>query len=185
LLYFETVAIVIFLILEELLQDNVLIFLQNTSFAVDEGGKETKILCGEVSAPHAGSLSIEAFDQIIDFLLSDCRLDGFGVVLKYPHKALLNVLSVDVFRVLEEEVDPPRQVELVLLVTHHDFLQQLVNALENLLDSDPLGAVSRCLGVLLNEDKGNEEVVDDLYKQFSSARFNKNLLDERIGGVSR
>lgn len=64
----------------------------------------------------------------------------------------------------EEEVDPPRQVELVLLVSHHYLLQQLVNTLENLLDSDSLGAVYRCFGVFLDEDKGNEEVVDDLYK---------------------
>lgn len=122
MLYFESIAIEILFVLEELLQNNVLIFLQNTSLAVDESGKETKILCGEVSASHAGSFSIETFDQIVDFLLSDCRLDGLGVVLKNPHKALLNVLSVDVFGVLEEEVDPPRQVKLVLLVAHHDFL---------------------------------------------------------------
>ena len=43
--------------------------------------------------------------------------------MKDAHKALLNVLSVDIFGVLEEEVDPPGQVELVLLVTYHDLLQ--------------------------------------------------------------
>lgn len=97
MLYFESIAIEIFLIFEELLQNNILVFLQNSSLAVDEGRKESKVLCGEVTASHAGSLSIEAFDQIIDFLFSDGGLDGFGVVLKYAHEAFLDVLSVDVF----------------------------------------------------------------------------------------
>ena len=47
-----------------------------------------------------------------------------------------------------------------------------------------MGAVHRCLGVLLNEDKWNEEVVNDLYQQLSRASLNKDLLNEGVGSVS-
>lgn len=85
---------------------------------------------------------------------------------------------------LQEEVHPTRQVELVLLVPHHDLLEQLVHSLEDLLDADSLGTVYRRLRVLFDEDEGHKEVVDDLDEEFGGASLDEYLLDEWIGGVA-
>lgn len=70
---------------------------------------------------------------------------------------------------LEEQIDPPRKIELILLVTHNDLFQQFVGALEDILDPDPLYTVHRGLGVLFDEDKRNEEMVNVLNKQLSGS----------------
>lgn len=100
-----------------------MVFLEDSSLTVDEGGEKTEVLGGQLSTPHAGSFSVEAFDEIVNLLLSDGCLDGLGVVLEDPHQAFLNILSIDIFGVLEEEIDPPGQVELVLFVAHNDLLK--------------------------------------------------------------
>lgn len=63
---------------------------------------------------------------------------------------------------LQEDIHPPRKVELVLLVSHHDLFEEFVDSLEDLLDADSLGSILGGLGVLFDEYEWDEEVVDDL-----------------------
>lgn len=82
---FETITEVIILVFEEFIKDDVLVFLQNTVFTFNEGGEESEILCREISGSHSLGFFLKAFDQIIDFLLSNGCLDGFGIVLENAH----------------------------------------------------------------------------------------------------
>ena len=131
-LYFEAEAKQVVFILEEVLQNYILVFLQNAVFALDERRKQPQVLGSQLSRTFATGLNIKTIDQVSNLLLGDGRLDGLGVVLQDAHQALLDVLSVDVFGVFQEEVHPPRQVELILTVTHHDFLQKTVNPLKDI-----------------------------------------------------
>lgn len=49
----EPVAILIIFVLEEFLQNQVLVFLEHSGLAVDEGGEETEVLGREFSSTHA------------------------------------------------------------------------------------------------------------------------------------
>lgn len=85
----------------------------------------------------------------------------------------------------QEQIDPPRKIELVLLVSHNYLFQQFVGALEDVLDPDPLNTINRCLWIFFDEDKRYEEMVNVLNKQLSGASLHQYLLDKRIGSVSR
>jgi hypothetical protein len=78
----ESVAILIVLVLEEFLENQVLIFLEDSAFAVNEGGKESQVFGREFAPPTAGSLCVEAFDEIVDLFFRDGGFDGLGVILE-------------------------------------------------------------------------------------------------------
>lgn len=120
--HLETIAVFVIVVLEEFLKDNVLVLLEDSGLAVDEGREKTKVLGGQLATSHPRSLSIEALNQIIYFLFGDGCLDGLRIVLKDADKTLLDVFSVDVLGMLEEEIDPSRKVKFILFISHHDLL---------------------------------------------------------------
>ena len=121
-LHLEAIAVLVDIVLEELLKDDVLVFLEHSGLTVDEGREQSQVLGGQLAASRPGSLGVEALDQIIDLLLGNGRLDGRRVVLQDANQAFLDVFPVDILGVLEEEIDPPREVKFVLLVPHHYLL---------------------------------------------------------------
>jgi hypothetical protein len=122
-------------------------------------------------------------DEVDDLFFGDCGLNRQGVVLQNTHQTLLDVLSVDVLGVFQEEVDPPRQVELVLAVSHHDLLKQAIDTLKDVGETHLPDSVHRSFRVVLDVLEPLIELENDLDEKFSGASVHQDLLDGRVGGV--
>ncbi len=99
---FKPIAIFIFFILEKFIKNQILIFLEDSILAFNKGRKQSKIFCSQLSSSHSGCFIIETFDEIIYFFLTNSSLNSFWIILKNSNQALLNILPINIFRMLQE-----------------------------------------------------------------------------------
>lgn len=112
---------------------------------------------GEISLIMLRCLLEEIIDQLVDSLLSDHSSDGDWVILEDIDQTLLDEWLVDVVRLLQEELNPPREVDLVLQEIFNDLLDQDVGQFENFRE---FGADGSVLGELLAAEDLLEGVVE-------------------------
>lgn len=85
----------------------------------------------------------------------------------------------------QEEVHPPRQVELVLAVSHHDLLEQAVDTFEDVGKTHLPDSVHCRFRVVLDVLESLIELENDLDEKFCGASVHEDLLDGRVRGVPR
>lgn len=168
-----------------MLKDDVLVFFEDAFFAADEGREEPKVFGGQFGCPLAVGLEVEALDEVDYFGFVNGCLDGLGVVLEDADKTLLNVLSVDVFGVFEEEVDPAGQVEFVFAVADYDLFEETIDAFKDVSESHLSYAIHCGIWVVFNVLEPLVQLVNDLDEQLSGSGVHNNLLNGRVGGVPR
>lgn len=126
---------------------------------------------GEISLIVLRCLLEEIIDQLIDSLLGDHSSDRNRIILEDIDQTLLDEWLVDVVRLLQEELNPPREVDLVLQEILDDLLDQDVGQFEDFRD---LGADGSVLGELLAAEDLLEGVVereDQLNDQLGDTRL--------------
>ena len=97
--------------------------------------------------------------------------------MKDANETFLDIGSVDVVGVLQEEVDPSREVDSVVLVSDGYFLKQFVGAFKNLRNLVSDGSVFGRFVVTLDFFKRFIQDEKNLNQEFSDACFDKNLLN--------
>jgi hypothetical protein len=172
-------------VFEEVVEDDVLVLLYDFVFAADEGGKEAEVLGGERTLRVLLSLFEEIANEVLDFALVNGGLDGDGIVVKDVNETLLGVGLIDVVGVLEEEVDPPGNVDPVFLEISGYVLKQDVGVLEDLGDLEADGPILRGFAVELYELEGVVEVVDDLDQDLYDTCLHEDALHGAVGGVGK
>ena len=184
-LHLELEVPVVELAHEEPREDLLLVLLEDDVVASDEGGEQPEVLGGEVALAGLRGLLEEVVDEFVDGLLGDHGADGDRVVLEDVDEALLDEGLVDVVGLLQEELDPPGEVDLVLQEVLDYLLHQDVGELEDLGD---LGADGAVLGELLAAQDLLEGVVqreDQLDDQLRDARLHQDLLHLQNRAVAR
>lgn len=126
---------------------------------------------GEISLVVLRCLLEEIIDQLVDSLLGDLGSDGDWVVLKDIDQTFLDEWLVDVVGLLQEELNPAGEVDLVLQEIFYDLLDQDVGEFEDLRN---FGADGSILGELLAAEDLLEGVVereDQLNDQLGNTRL--------------
>lgn len=129
------------------------------------------MLGGEISLVVLCCLLKEIINQLIDSLFGDLGSNGDWVVLKDVDQTFLDEWLVDVVRLLQEELNPAGEVDLVLQEIFYDLLDQDVGQFEDLRD---LGADGSVLGELLAAEDLLEGIVereDQLNDQLGNTRL--------------
>jgi hypothetical protein len=119
----------VLVVLEETVQNDLLVFLYDSIFAFDESREKSQVFCCQESL--APCLLKERIDEFNDFVLGNGRLNRSRVVLQNANQTFLNVRSVYVVGMLEEKVDPSREVNSVVFISDGNLLEKLVSALKN------------------------------------------------------
>lgn len=112
---------------------------------------------GEISLVVLRCLLEEIIDQLVDSLLGDLGSNGDWVILKDVDQTFLDEWLVDVVGLLQEELNPAGEVDLVLQEIFYDLLDQDVGEFEDLRD---FGADGPVLGELLAAEDLLEGVIE-------------------------
>jgi hypothetical protein len=143
------------------------------------------MLGGEIALTLLRGLLEEVVDELVNDVLGDHCANGDGVVLEDVDQALLDEGPVDVVRLLQEQLDPSREVDLVLQEVLHDFLHKDVAQLEDLSDLQANGAVLSDVVVAEDLLEGLVEREDELDDELGNAGFHQYLLhlqDRTVAG---
>lgn len=124
-------------------------------------------------------------DEIDNLFFSDGGFDGEGIVLKDADQALLNVLPIYVLGVLDEQIDPSGEIELVLAVADHYFFKESIDSLEHIRETHLAYSIHRRVIVVFDVPEAFVELEDYLDQQLSSPCIYQDLLDDRVRSVTR
>lgn len=129
----------VLVVLEETIQNDLLVFFDHSIFALDESWEKSQVFCCQKGL--APCLFKERIDELNDFVLGNGSLNRPWVVLQNTNQTFLNVGSVDVIGVLEEKVDPSREVNSVVFISNCNLLEKLIGAFEDFRDLVSQGPV--------------------------------------------
>jgi hypothetical protein len=156
------------------LQHQILVDFDDVVGAFDEGRQEPQVLD---LGPFFLGLLDEHLHEGGDGLFGDGLPNGDAIILEDADQALLDAGLVNLVRVLHNPLHPPRDIDSVLGVIHHDFLQQLVAVLEDL---DQLRVLRAVVCRRLRSEQVSRVVshkVQCLERQLSQPRLNHYPLD--------
>ena len=103
---FESITEHVSSIKEKLIQDDVLVFFQDSVFTFNKSRKQPYILCCQLWTILILGFFIKSVDQVLNLSLINSCLNGFRIVLKNSNQARLNVLSIDIFQMFKEKINP-------------------------------------------------------------------------------